>query len=211
MAGARAVEDVLARDGGEQFRHRHVRRRAVRQLQSHPAVQHSERVTGRKRDLHQSAGLVRAERRQAARRNAGGRNRSLRQDRRRRERISPTLRQAADRNRQPRLHSADRRRDRRGRQDQAGRLRLSHHRRLQQHRCGDQAEPARGCHRRRPAGSGSGARIAQPRLRGPRRSPGRSPDGDAARSAGRLTPENEHGGDGRQRPSEEADHGDPRH
>ncbi len=210
MAGARAVEEVLALRRRQPVRHRHVRRRALRQLQPHPAVEHSERRAGHERDLHQSAGLVRGQRHQAARRNAGRRHRPLCQGRRRGQRCPSALRQAADRHRQPRLHSADGRRQRHPGQDQAGRLRLSHHRRLHQNRRDRPAEPARGGHRRRTAGPGSGARAAQPRLRGSRRSPRRAPDGDAGRSAGRRDPQGQHGGDGRQRPSQEADHRDPR-
>ena len=48
MAGARAVEEILARGGAEHVRHRHVRRRALRQLQPHPALERAERRPGRR-------------------------------------------------------------------------------------------------------------------------------------------------------------------
>ena len=68
MAGARLVEDVLARASGDRFRHHHVRRRAVRQLQPHPALGRARRHPAAGRHLHQPARLVRRQRRDAARR-----------------------------------------------------------------------------------------------------------------------------------------------
>ena len=43
MAGARFVEELLARGGGDRFDDHDVRRRAVRQLQPHPALERAER------------------------------------------------------------------------------------------------------------------------------------------------------------------------
>ena len=78
MAGARAVEEVLARGGAEQFEHRHVRRRTLRQLQPHHALERAQRRAGVGRDLHQPARLVRRERHHAACRHAHHRHRPRR-------------------------------------------------------------------------------------------------------------------------------------
>ena len=55
MAGARTVEEILARGGGAPVRYHHVRRRADRKLQSHSAFQRAERVVPGRRNLSESA------------------------------------------------------------------------------------------------------------------------------------------------------------
>ena len=44
MAGARTVEEILARGGADHVRHHDVRRRTHRKLQSHSAFQRAERL-----------------------------------------------------------------------------------------------------------------------------------------------------------------------
>ncbi len=64
MAGARLVEDVVARDA-RRVRHHDVRRRALRQLQPHPALGCARRHPRPAGHLHQPARVVRAGRRHA--------------------------------------------------------------------------------------------------------------------------------------------------
>ena len=210
MAGARAVEEVLSRRRGGAVRRRHVRRRALRQLQSHSAVEHPEWRSDDERDLHQSARLVRGKTASGsmpapASNEIDRAAKVVTAD----ERHPRALRQAPDRDRQPRFHSAHGRREWPGRQHEARRLRLPHHRRL---RCGimatGQAKRPRRGDRRRPAGPGSGARAHQSWLRGARRPPRRASHGNAARRVRRRDPQGQHGGDGRQRSSQEAHHRD---
>ena len=128
-------------------RHRHVRRRALRQLQPHPAVERPQR---RRRTRARSSstacrwyeenGITPARRRARRPRSTASAKRGLRRtaDRGR------ALRQAAHRHRQPRLHPADQGRQRRRRQAAPGRVRLPHARRLPRHRRdGAQAQAAR--------------------------------------------------------------------
>ena len=159
MAGARAVGRGPRPRAGS-LRHRDVRRRALRQLQPHPAVEHPQRRPGHERDLHQSARLVRGERHQAPCRRAGPRDRPCGEGRAVRGRGARTLRQAPDRDRQPRLHPADGGHQRAGRQAQARRVRLPHHRRLQRHRSQGEGEPPRRRDRRRAARPRSRARAS---------------------------------------------------
>ena len=99
------------------------------------------------------------------------------------------LRSAADCDRQPRLHSADEGRAPGRRTIEAGRLRLSHPRRLQRHRRLRQDEPGCGDDRRRPPRPRGGAQHDGARLRVACRPSRRPSDGDAARPDGGWHPQ----------------------
>ena len=71
MAGARTVEEILARGGGRPVRHHHVRRRAHRELQPHSAFERAERLVQGRRDLSESACLVRGKQHHACWRACG--------------------------------------------------------------------------------------------------------------------------------------------
>ena len=139
MAGARLVEDVLAAGRRATLRDRGVRRRALRQLQPHPAVLGARRQPRPQGHLHQPPRLVRRERRPPARRRAGAggstaRARTVHGRRRRRPTTHEAYDHAGDRDRQralraPRWRAWSRRRT----AVQARRVRLPHARRLRRH------------------------------------------------------------------------------
>ena len=203
MAGARAVEEVLAR-GGERF---DIVMFGAEPYGNYNRILLSSILSGAQDPsdifIHPLEWYERQQR-QAACRRGRDRDRPRGQGRGFRERHLRTLRQAPDRDRQPRLHPADGGREFGGRHDQAGGIRLPHHRRLRCHhskakqsRCAAVIgggllglEAARGL-------LNHGCEVHVVHLR-------RAPHGDAARSDRRRDPEIDHGSDGRQGSSRQA-------
>ena len=111
MAGARLVEEVLARGGRDRFDDHGLRRRAVRQLQPHPALERARAELRSEEHLHQPAAVVRSQRRDAPRRRARQADRSRGETGARRARHDRGVRRPRHRHRQQAVHPADRRRD----------------------------------------------------------------------------------------------------
>ena len=130
MAGARAVEEILDRGGGEQFR--------ITMFGDEPYGNYNRIMLchvlagrrGRDGDLPQPARLVRRERHHAARRRAGRADRPLREARSSATTApSRRLRQADHRHRQPHVLPADGRHVGRRQDAHPGRVRVPHPRR----------------------------------------------------------------------------------
>ena len=184
MAGARAVEEILARGGGDSSTSR-CSATSPTATTTASCCPTSSTAARTQRDLPQPAGLVRGERHPPARRRAGHRHRP------RRPRLvygddgvashyDKLLIATGSRAFIPPIEGMT---DADGKL-QAGRVRVPHAGRLRRHhRATRRQSKQRGRDRRRPARPGSGARAAQPRLRGARHPPRRASDGAAARCA----------------------------
>ena len=209
MAGARAVEEILARGGGGAVQDHHVRRRALRQLQPDHAQPRPLRRGGHRQHLPQLAGLVPGKRHHPARGRPGGQDRPLRQAGVFRRRPGHPVRRPGHRHRQPLAPAADGRHVHAGRAAAARDLRLPHHRRHPQHgvlRPAGPPPPRRG-DRRRTAGAGSRAGAAKPRHRRRRRPLRRPPHERADGARRRRGPAPQRGGPRHQGPHGQPDHG----
>ena len=152
-----------------------VRRRAVRQLQPHPAVERAQRLAGREGDLPQPARVVRGERRHPARRQAGHADRPRGEGRLRRTASTEPYDVPRLRHRLEAVRPAD------PGDDAARRVRLPHARRLPQHRRLREGLQDRGRHRRRAARAGSREGADDARRRGHGRRDGPVADERATR------------------------------